>query len=538
MANDKTIGAVLLDHIPLNAGRVLGIGCGTGALGQAFGRRQPHALYIGVEPGEALARAGEGFDAILFGEGVADIHDALDVLTEARSLTVPGGVCVVALSNPAHWRALQQGGGPGDAGFSWPEAGDPRFSVLDRAVDALRKAGWAFVDVFSRVVDRAKTDVAVAALAPLAERLQITPQRLRRTLATKEWVICAVNGPAPSRLDMVGLGLQKIGGVTEARIDHPLAALRTLPGVRTVWDAGGAPIPGHFEPGIFVLHRQFLDDPAFNAGLDGLIAKGWVIVSEIDDDPYRWPEYAANDFRAFRGVHAVTVSTETLAATIRSWNPTVEVFPNAMFALPRQSPTTPKQGERLRLFFGALNRGRDWAAIRQGVLAAAATLGDVVEFVVVHDREIHDDLPAQVHKTFHPTLPYDRYIAVLATCDVALLPLEDTPFNRRKSDLKFIECCAAGVVPICSPLVYADRAEHHAIGLFATDAGEWREAIERLCGSPETVGRRRALGMDYVGRERMHGQQVAARERFYRGLMARRAALEQERQLRLAASGG
>lgn len=538
MANDRSIGSILLDHIPLDAGRVLGIGCGGDALGQAFCRRQPRARYVAVEPGEDLARVGDGFDAIVLGEGFTDAHAVRDVLAKVRSLTVAGGVCVLVLPNPAHWSALQQRVGPDHAEFSWPEPGDPRFSVLDRAVDSLRDAGWTFIDAFLRVVDREETDAAVAALAPLAERLQVAPERLRRDLATMQWVICAINGPAPPRLDMVGLGLKKVAGVTDARIDHPLAALRTLPGVRAVWDSGHAPIPRYFEPGIVVLHRQFLDDPALNAGLDRLIAKGWVIVSEIDDDPHRWPEYAANDFRAFRGVHAVTVSTEPLAATIRSWNPTVQVFPNAMFALPRSSPATPKQGDRLRLFFGALNRGRDWAAIRRGVLAAAATLGDAVEFVVVHDREIYDDLPAQLNKTFHATLPYDRYIAVLATCDVALLPLEDTPFNRQKSDLKFIECCAAGVVPICSPLVYADRAEHHAIGLFATDAGEWRDAIKDLCGSREMIARRRLLGIDYVGSKRMHGQQVAARARFYRDLLARREVLEEERRLRLAALGG
>lgn len=566
MAGEMSINAALLDHIPLTARHVLEIGCGDGVLGARFRARQPLARYVGVDPRAAVAgaarrvldavvcagvdgpeglaaiddiRAGAGFDAVVLTDGVAGLGDPGEALAALRSRTVAGGACVVALANPAHWRVLAAEAET-EAGGAASEPGDPRFGALERAIETIRTAGWTFVDAVPRVAGGAGAEAAMARFAPLAGRPGMTPQRLRRDLSVTQWVIRAVNGAAPARFDIVGMGLAKIGGVTEARIDHPLAALRSLPGVRAAWDAGGAPIPRAFEPGIFVLHRQFLDDPAFVAGLDGLIAKGWVIVSEIDDDPQRWPEYAAAGFRAFRGVHAVTVSTERLADTIRAWNPHVAVFPNAIFELPPAAPEVPEQGVpkadgRLRIFFGALNRGGDWAAVRDGVLAAAAALGDAAEFVIVHDRAIHDDLPAPVRRSFHPTLPYDRYMAVLASCDVALLPLEDSAFNRHKSDLKFIECCAAGVVPVCSPVVYADRAEHHAIGLFATSAQEWQAAIERLGAAPEEIARRRALGLAYAGGMRMHAQQAAARAAFYRDLLSRRGALEAERLERLAA---
>jgi hypothetical protein len=122
---------------------------------------------------------------------------------------------------------------------------------------------------------------------------------------------------------------------------------------------------------------------------------------------------------------------------------------------------------------------------------------------------------------------------LLRTCHVALLPLNDTPFNRLKSDLKFIECCAAGVVPVCSPVVYAERPEHHEIGLFAETADQWKHALLALASNRNEVARRAALGRDYVRRHRMHSQQAPEREAYYQGLLTNRAALESERRARM-----
>ena len=36
--------------------------------------------------------------------------------------------------------------------------------------------------------------------------------------------------------------------------------------------------------------------------VDMLIEKGWIIVSDMDDDPHAWREFVDSDFRAYRGV--------------------------------------------------------------------------------------------------------------------------------------------------------------------------------------------------------------------------------------------
>lgn len=171
--------------------------------------------------------------------------------------------------------------------------------------------------------------------------------------------------------------------------------------------------------------------------------------------------------------------------------------------------------------------------MQAGIFEAAEQLADRVEFVVVHDRENHDSLPEGLSKEFHPTLPHDRYMQVLASCDIALLPLTDTPFNRLKSDLKFIECCAAGVVPICSPVVYDEVGEHRDIGIFASTPDEWCQGLIALCNSPQEIVRHRKLGIAYVQQKRMHCHQVGVREIWYRGLFESREELERQRQQRV-----
>ena len=45
------------------------------------------------------------------------------------------------------------------------------------------------------------------------------------------------------------------------------------------------------------------------------------------------------------------------------------------------------------------------------------------------------------------------------------MPLDDTPFNRAKSDLKFIEAGACRVASLASSVVYQDSIVHGETGL-------------------------------------------------------------------------
>lgn len=552
----------LLNAVPQGASGVLEIGCGEGALARAYRAQSPGSRYLGLELFEAAAQvaavhldavvvgdiesptalsqldkllAKSPCDTLVFGDVLEHLRDPWRVLADLRLRIQAGGTCVVCIPNVGHWSLVQQllRGQWTYADTGLLDRTHLRFFTLDSALEMFRSAGWTILDARPRVLWPQETRSALDALVPLAASVGVDEVKLRRDLSAFQWVIRAVNGPLKSPLTVAALGLHKFAGITEARVGYPFESMASQPSVRAVWGEGSVTLPADLVPGVLTLHRNFLTDPGLREYMERLTAKGWVIVSDIDDDPHHWDEYVASDFYAFRAVHAVTTSTPALADMLRRWNPHVQVFPNAAQRLWDCPASTPKQGERLRVFFGAINRGADWASMGEAVAQVATQLQGQLEFVVVHDRAFFDFLPPQAAKVFHPTLPHDQYMSVMATCDIALLPLADTPFNRMKSDLKLVECCASGVVPICSPVVYGDDPLHQGVALFAPQPQDWAHALRMLCNDKAEVQRLRGRGQSYVKGRRMHSQQVADREAYYRRLLAQREQLEAQRKQRI-----
>lgn len=556
----------LLGRIPLTARCLLDVGCGEGLLGQAYLRRNPGARYLGLEPsrqarelaagrigqviGGAIEQAetlssldalrqGQELDAVIFDNTLECLEEPLRFLAALRGRTRQGGVCVSLVANIAHWTVLEQQlrgrWQPGQAGMPAPE--HRRFYTLNEAISLLSRAGWTVLDAMPLVFDAEQTETALARWVPLGVSLGLDLQTVRRDIMACHWLLRSVNGPAMPKLHVVGLGLPKTGGVTEARIDYPQHALDSLPGVKAVCCDTTLTLDPDAPPGVLILQRRVLQETPARELVEQCIGLGWIVVLEIDDDPTHWREYVDTDFYAFRAVHAVTVSTPPLAALVSQWNPHVQVFPNAVFALPEIPIKASADGGPVRIFFGAFNRGPDWDAVLTGILAAAKELGREAAFAVVHDQAFYDALPDDVAKSFQPTLDHAAYMDTLATCEVALLPLSDTAFNRMKSDLKFIECCACGVVPVCSSVVYDAGDAHRAIGLFPDTPESWARQLVMICRDAEERRRRVALGLSYVRAQRMHCHQVPRREAFYRGLLARKDALEKDRQDRLRTAG-
>lgn len=555
----------LLAKVPVTARRVLEIGCGTGGFARAYRDINPACEYWGVElfadaAAEARtvldhvvigsiesadvvaaldeARGDRRFDVLIFGDVLEHLLDPWTVLETLRARMEPGAVVCVCVPNVGHWTLVREQllgrWNYADAGLL--DRTHLRFFSHDTSVEMLSRAGWSFLDADARVLWPEKTEAAVKALTSAAVAFGGAADKARKDLSAFQWVLRGINGPLPDRIAIAALGLKKLAGVTEARVDYPMSALASLPTVQAKWGAGTVEVPKSTKPGVFVLHRQFLNGASPTDAAESMASRGWVLVSDIDDDPHHWPEYVASDFRAFRGVHAVTVSTEPLAELIRQWNPNVGVFPNAAPRLPEIPSSTPKGRERMRIFFGALNREADWGEVSGTIMGLAALYPDRMEWAVVHDQAFFDALPAGTVKTFHPTLPHASYMKVMADCDLALLPLSDTPFNRLKSDLKLVECASAGAVPICSRLVYGDDPAHGEFAVFADTPEEWRQALLGLIASPDEVRRRRDLGRAHVAAHRMHATEAKRREAFYQDLVKRRVELEAERQARLGGS--
>ncbi len=327
--------------------------------------------------------------------------------------------------------------------------------------------------------------------------------------------------------------LDPVGGVSHVRVVHPLSALATDPALRTVVTTAIHRREAHDDtPRIFVLHRLGLAGSTGLSTVRSLLAAGYLVVTEFDDHPDHFDMMRLGGDLTFRGVHALQTSTSVMAETLRRYNPEIAVFPNAIVSLPevRNFAGLPA----VTLFFGALNRERDWRPLMPAINAVAARAADRLRFRVVHDRGFFDALETP-HKAFTPTCDYETYLRLLGGCEISFMPLSDTPFNRAKSDLKFIEAAACRVAPLASTVVYGDSIEDGRTGLLFRDPVEFHARLLRLVALPDLARSLGDAGREHIANHRMLAYQVAPRIAWYRSLWARRGALTEALNARLAA---
>jgi glycosyltransferase involved in cell wall biosynthesis len=143
---------------------------------------------------------------------------------------------------------------------------------------------------------------------------------------------------------------------------------------------------------------------------------------------------------------------------------------------------------------------------------------------VVHDQALFDALTTP-HKRFTPTCDHAAYLNLLGGAEISFMPLRDTPFNRAKSDLKFIEAASCRVAALASPVVYAGSIKDRETGIIFHSAEELRARLSELLAYPDIARSIGDAARAYVTRERMLAAQVATRIAWYRDLCARREEL-------------
>lgn len=313
----------------------------------------------------------------------------------------------------------------------------------------------------------------------------------------------------------------------DIRTRLPAHALRAEPELILAY--GGAPFTflplGPETPKILVLQRPLL--PSTNAwcvAMADAVRRGWVVVMEIDDHPaliaaVGGRKLAPDGWLTYGFTHALQTSTDRLGRAFSKHNPVVKVFPNAVFDLP-QLPAAPAPR---RVFYGALSRGK-FATRVAASLAPVTEEFPEVEYVVVGDRAVFDALPT-TNKSFHGFLPYEAYLDLMATCAVSLSPVEGRLYEDTKSDAKFLDAAARGVVTLASPTIYAETIVHGRTGLIAQRLKDW---APQLAGALRDETARLAMARqawEYVRDNRMFAHQAADRSAWYRELWDRREEL-------------
>ncbi len=546
----------LLEKIPLTATTVLDVGCAQGALGHAYLRRNPNARVLGIDIDEeavahALPRMTEvvcgdveavpmpfavpdGIDCIVYGDVLEHLRDPWGLLATHRNYLSENGTVLVCMPNVEHWSfafRLMAGN------FEYEEQGlfdrtHLRWFTPRNMAKALMDAGLELSDVAPRPINIEDAQRFVAALAPGLQAIGIDPAEYLNRAGPLQFIWRARKTPL-ARMVVNSTMLTPQGGVSDVRVLEPIRALRTDCAILATVMAEADLNPQLSDvPKIAVLHRPLLVGEAGFSRIRTLLEKNYVIISEFDDHPSFMADRGMKLDRllTFRAVHAVQTSTFALAETLRLENPEVGVFPNGIFELsPVHNFNDP---EKLTMIFAALNREDDWAPLMPALNEVARAVGGRLHFQVVHDQAFFDALDTP-YKTFTPMCDYASYRKLLSDAEIAFMPLSDTPFNRAKSDLKFIEAASCRVTAIASNVVYGDTIEDGKTGMLFGSPMELRSALLRQLAYPEAARKLADAARDYVAKERMLAYQVAARTAWYRDLWERREELNAALKARL-----
>lgn len=487
----------ILKWIPPRANLIVEFGCGDGGFGEKFKQIHPQCKYIGVETDVKTAMlAATKLNQVLV-EDISQINllkngiflNAIDCfiyrgIDDWGNTTLEGivrnseflredGQIILNVPNESYIRNIVElFSGRGEYKQILP---------IEKIKSALESAGLLVYDIMAYTD---KADEAFIQNEQIVQGIHLLAETFDReidmkTIWHKGYILRVTKRKKPLQPLLLQSMLGEVKVCARVRIVEPHGFCETIPGVKVVNKAFSADLTvgDAYQRKVFIRQRIWSDLPKAAEELKTLVSRGYLVVSEMDDDPQRWEEHQKNDFFAFRGCHAVQASTPELAEYLRQFNPNVAVFPNQLAVLPpkRMHSNT----DMVNLVFGALNREDDWQDLMPVLNEVLTTHKNRIRVRVIYDKKFFDRLHIE-NKEFIPFCPYPVYNQILHSSDIALLPLLDNRFNRMKSDLKFIECASHGVAVLASPTVYKETIKPGMTGLVYHDIDEFRRCLMEL----------------------------------------------------------
>lgn len=207
----------LLNLIPLEAKRVIEVGCSSGALARAYRELNPACEYIGTEIDSNYAEIARqhcrqvfvgnieqmldeiqitqgAFDCWVFGDVLEHLYDPWHVLKRiAQDLLTPGGSVVACIPNMQHWN-MQLALNVGD--IRYQDAG-----LLDRThirwftrvtiIEMFQQAGLQIASIGGRTFDEPERDKFLPLLRDLAEASGGDHEQAVADAIPLQWVVRA-----------------------------------------------------------------------------------------------------------------------------------------------------------------------------------------------------------------------------------------------------------------------------------------------------------------------------------------------------------
>ena len=381
-----------------------------------------------------------------------------------------------------------------------------------------------------------------------ARRLEIAQgiaENAQIDTATFAYIISATPDELPPSTMIQSLIGEKLV-CAPVRIHIPNTFLLTEPSVSTMTVNPDRPYKfftdEQFDNRIFINQRRsfgsFKRGVAFFNRMNKL---GYLFVTEMDDHPVLWQDsYKHIGNINFIAAHAIQTSTEYLADFLRQYNPNVKVFANHLRRILPLRDFKKDADSPIKIFFGALNRDKDFEEILPVLNQFAEEYGDRLAFKIIARTNLFNSIKSK-NKTLvgNPRyydgqfVPAAKYEETLRDCDIALLPLIDNEFNRAKSDLKFIECAGNGAAVLASPIVYEQTVKDGETGFIFHDTKEFAEKLRILIDDADKRREMATAAYEYVKHNRLLSQHYEERLDWYHEMVARLPELTAQAQARI-----
>lgn len=498
----------ILSVVPLNAKRILEIG--QTELREKYLPFNPDCQYVQGQ-GDTIPLS--DLDVIV----CTDLTGVQEKLAFYLPHLQPAGQVLLPFANSQYWQHIVQT-------IEGKSGGGNTYSA-QQICQLIRNLGLVEHEIIRQELPAAQQQAFqqfLQQILPLLHLLQISLSEFQYLSTSPHLIVRALKQPCREPKLLIQTCITAPIGCDRVRVLDPDRFSRTLLNTRVHQVRLGQSIPLNLaapdECKVFIWQRALLLYPQDIQKQKLLKDRGYLIVAEHDDDPYFWPENADNKFLLFWSSHCIQTSTESLAKHLQQFNnPYIKVFRNQLTYLPPKREY--KEGYSVNLFFGALNRQADWEPIMPTLNKILARHKQVY-VKVIHDRQFFDAL-ATNRKEFHPFLPYEKYQEILHTCDIGILPLQDTQFNRMKSDLKFLEHAGHGVVALASPTVYAQSIVEGVTGMLYRSAEEFGEKLTELIQNAKLRHKIADNAYQWVRENRLLCQHFQERREWYLEMYSR-----------------
>ena len=175
-------------------------------------------------------------------------------------------------------------------------------------------------------------------------------------------------------------------------------------------------------------------------------------------------------------------SNEALEIKAKNLTEDVKLSSRPKIVVPKR-----KEGEiRIGYFSGSITHNSDFEMIMEPLIAVMRRHPEVVLYIVGPL-----DLPEPLNefrdrvKAF-PFMDWRKLPSLIGLVDINLAPLEDTVFNRAKSENKWVEAALVKTVTAASNVgAFAEMVEDKVTGFLCSE-GQWEDCLEKLVSDRQT----------------------------------------------------